>query len=72
METRWNMLSTKTSRAQSYHQAQNGSYHNACTLRMHDLPCSNSAPMALCMSMWMHVHGIKTIKHKIKPNSNMW
>ena len=42
---------------------------------MHDLshlPCSNSAPMALCMSMWMHVHGIKQGKHKINPNSNMW
>ena len=42
---------------------------------MHDLPhlpCSNLAPMALCMSMWMHVHDIKQGNHKINPNSNMW
>ena len=42
---------------------------------MHDLPhlpCSNSVPMALCMSMWMHVHGIEIRQHKINPNSNIW
>ena len=25
-----------------------------------------------CMSMWMHVHGIKIKKPKINPNLNMW
>ena len=24
------------------------------------------------MNMWMHVHGIKTRKHKTNPNLNMW
>ena len=41
---------------------------------MHDLPhlpCNSLAPMALSMSMWMHVYGIKIRQHKINPNSNM-
>ena len=25
-----------------------------------------------CMSMWMHVHGIKTRNHEADPNLNMW
>ena len=42
---------------------------------MHDLPqlpCNNSTPIALCMSIGMHVHGIKQGKHKMNSNSNMW
>ena len=42
---------------------------------MHDLPhlpYCNYALMALCMSMWMCVHGIKQRKYKINTNSNMW
>ena len=35
---------------------------NAWTLQMLDLLCSDSTPMALSMSMWMHVHSIETIK----------
>ena len=36
------------------------------------LPCSNSAPIALYVSMWMRGHGIKIKQHKINLNSNMW
>ena len=33
---------------------------------------SLTTSMALCISIWMHVHDIKQRKHKINPNSNMW
>ena len=39
---------------------------------LHHFPCSNSVPIALCISMWMHVHGIKIKQHKLNSNSNMW